>query len=164
VSAESAVPSESAGPVQVGDEAPDFALPDQDRQLVRLSDFRGRKNVVVVFYPLSFTGVCQGELCAIRDSIQDFDSDDVQTLAISCDSAPTHAKWAAEQGYTFPLLADFWPHGEVARAYGVFDEASGLALRGTFIVDKSGKVVYTVVNAIPDARDLEEYRAVLASL
>ena len=150
--------------VEIGDEAPDFVLEDQDRNPVRLSDFRGRKNVVVVFYPLSFTGVCQGELCAIRDSIQDFDGADVQTLAISCDSGPTHAKWAAEQGYTFPLLADFWPHGEVARSYGVLDEASGLALRGTFIVDKAGKVAYKVVNAIPDARDLDEYRKVLASL
>jgi peroxiredoxin len=150
--------------IQIGDEAPDFELADQARQRVRLSDFRGRKNVVVVFYPLAFTGVCQGELCAIRDAIADFDSDDVQTLAISCDSGPVHAKWAAEQGYTFPLLADFWPHGEVARAYGVLDEASGLALRGTFIVDKAGKVAYTVVNAIPDARDLDEYRTVLASL
>ena len=150
--------------VEIGDEAPDFELEDQDRRRVRLSDFRGRKNVVVVFYPLSFTGVCQGELCAIRDSIADFDSDDVQTLAISCDSGPVHARWAQEQGYTFPLLADFWPHGEVARAYGVLDEASGLALRGTFIVDKAGRVAYTVVNAIPDARDLDEYRKVLASL
>ena len=150
--------------VDVGSPAPDFELEDQDRNAVRLSSFRGRKSVVVVFYPLSFTGVCQGELCAIRDSIADFDTDDVQTLAISCDSGPVHAKWAAEQGYTFPLLADFWPHGAVAQAYGVLDEASGLALRGTFIVDKEGVVRSRVVNAIPDARDLEQYKAVLASL
>jgi peroxiredoxin len=150
--------------IEMGDEAPDFALEDQNRQLVRLSDFRGRKNVVVVFYPLSFTGVCQGELCEIRDGIEDFSGDDVQTLAISCDSGPTHATWAAEQGYDFPLLADFWPHGAVAQQYGVFDDTSGLALRGTFIVDKSGKVAYKVVNAIPDARDVAEYRKVLATL
>ncbi len=150
--------------IEIGDEAPDFALEDQGRQVVRLSDFRGRKNVVVVFYPLSFTGVCQGEMCEIRDGIEDFAGDDVQTLAISCDSGPTHAKWAAEQGYDFPLLADFWPHGAVAQSYGVFDEQSGLALRGTFIVDKAGKVAYKVVNAIPDARDVEEYRKVLATL
>ncbi len=150
--------------VDVGDEAPDFELQDQERQPVRLSSFRGRKNVVVVFYPLAFTRTCQGEMCAIRDSIADFDSDDVQTLAISVDSAAVHKRWASEQGYTFPLLADFWPHGEVARAYGVLDEASGLALRGTFIVDKSGRVVHKVVNAIPDARDADEYRKVLATL
>ena len=150
--------------VDVGDEAPDFELQDQTRSPVRLSSFRRRKNVVIVFYPLAFTPTCQGELCAIRDSLVDFDGADVQTLAISCDNGPTHAHWAAEQGYTFPLLTDFWPHGEVARAYGVFDDDSGLALRGTFIVDKGGRVVYKVVNAIPDARDLEDYRAVLASL
>jgi peroxiredoxin len=150
--------------VDVGQEAPDFELMDQDRQPVRLSSFRGHKNVVVVFYPLAFTGVCQGELCAIRDSIADFSGEEVQTLAISVDSGPVHKKWAEEQGYTFPLLADFWPHGEVARAYGVFEEAFGLALRGTFIVDKQGRVAYKVVNAIPDARDAEQYRTVLASL
>ena len=150
--------------VDVGDEAPDFELQDQERSPVRLSSFRGRKAVVVVFYPLSFTPTCQGELCAIRDSLPDFDGDDVQTLAISCDSGPSQARWAAEQGYTFPLLADFWPHGEVARAYGVFDDASGLAQRGTFIVDKQGKVAYTVVNGIPDPRDLGEYRRALARL
>ncbi len=150
--------------VDVGDEAPDFELMDQDRNPVRLSSYRGEKNVIVVFYPLAFTGVCEGELCAIRDSIADFSGDDVQTLAISVDSGPVHAKWAQEQGYTFPLLADFWPHGEVARQYGVFEENIGLALRGTFIVDKQGKVAYKVVNAIPDARDTDEYRKVLAGL
>jgi peroxiredoxin len=150
--------------VDVGDTAPDFELPDGDRTPVRLSTYRGEKNVIVVFYPLAFTGTCQGELCAIRDEIADFSSDDVQTLAISCDSTAVHAKWAAEQGYTFPLLADFWPHGAVATSYGVFDDKIGLALRGTFIIDKQGTVAYKVVNAIPDARDTDEYRRVLAAL
>ena len=150
--------------VDVGDLAPDFTLTDQDRQPVTLSSFRGVKNVVVVFYPLSFTGTCQAELCTIRDSIADFSGDDVQTLAISVDSSPVHKRWADEQGYTFPLLADFWPHGAVASAYGVFNAEIGLALRGTFIVDKQGVVVYKVLNAIPDARDEDEYRKVLAGL
>ena len=150
--------------VDVGDAAPDFELPDGDRTPVRLSSYRGEKNVIVVFYPLAFTGTCQGELCAIRDEIADFSSDDVQTLAISCDSTAVHAKWAAEQGYTFPLLADFWPHGAAATSYGVFDDKIGLALRGTFIIDKQGTVAYKVVNAIPDARDTGEYRRVLAAL
>ena len=150
--------------VDVGDEAPDFELQDQERSPVRLSSFRGQKNVVVVFYPLSFTPTCQGELCAIRDSLPDFDGDDVQTLAVSCDTTAVHKRWAEDQGYAFPLLADFWPHGEVARAYGVFDEESGLAQRGTFIVDKQGKVAYKVVNAMRSPRDLDEYRSVLAGL
>jgi mycoredoxin-dependent peroxiredoxin len=152
-----------AGP-EVGDEAPDFELVDQNRQPVRLSSFRGSRNVVVVFYPLSFTRVCEGELCALRDELADFSNDDVQTLAISCDSSAVHARWAQEQGYEFPLLADFWPHGAVARDYGVLDEASGLAVRGTFIVDREGVVRYKVVNAIPDARDHDAYKKVLANL
>ena len=150
--------------VDVGDLAPDFELQDQDRNTVTLSSFRGEKNVIVVFYPLAFTGVCQGELCAIRDDIADFSNDDVQTLAISVDSGPTHAAWAKEQGYTFPLLADFWPHGAVAKAYGVLNEDIGLAVRGTFIVDKQGVIAYKVVNAIPDARDEQLYKKVLAEL
>ena len=150
--------------VDVGDTAPDFELPDGERKPVRLSSYRGAKAVVLVFYPLAFTGTCQGELCAIRDSIADFDSDDVQTLAVSCDSTAVHAKWAQEQGYTFPLLADFWPHGAVAKDYGVFNDAIGLALRGTFIIDKQGTIVYRVVNGIPDARDPAEYKRVLAAL
>ena len=149
--------------VDVGDLAPDFELADQDRKPVRLSSLRGKK-VVLVFYPLAFTGTCQGELCAIRDSIEDFSGDDVQTLAISVDSPAVHKKWADEQGYTFPLLADFWPHGEVARSYGVLQEDLGLALRGTFILDRDGVVQYKVVNAIPDARDQDAYREVLARL
>ncbi|MEX2420800.1 MAG: peroxiredoxin [Actinomycetota bacterium] len=124
--------------VTLGDEAPDFELEDQTRKPVRLSDYRGKKHVLVVFYPVSFTGVCEGELCSIRDSIDVFRSDEVETLAISVDSTATHAKWAHEQGFDFPLLSDFWPHGEVARAYGVLDASSGVALRGTFLVDKQG--------------------------
>ena len=148
----------------VGDEAPDFELPDQDRRPVRLSSFRGRKNVVLVFYPLTFTPVCEGELCALRDAPEDFSGEDVQTLAVSVDNTPALKRWSLEQGFAFPLLADFWPHGEVARRYGVLDEASGLPLRGTFVVDKAGRIAYTVVNAIPDARDADEYRRVLSSL
>ena len=106
---------DDAGTPELGSEAPDFELPDADRQMVRLSSFRGSKNVVVVFYPLAFTGVCQGELCTIRDSIEDFSGDDVVTLAISVDSTAVHKKWADEQGYTFPLLADF---GRTARWRG----------------------------------------------
>ena len=150
--------------VETGDEAPDFELRDQDKNAVRLSSFRGSKNVVLVFYPLAFTGTCQGELCAIRDSIADFSNDETVTLAISVDSTATHAEFAKAQGYDFPLLADFWPHGAVAKEYGVFNDDIGLALRGTFIVDKAGKVAYKVVNAIPNARDLDEYKAVLAGL
>ena len=149
---------------EVGSPAPDFTLKNQDREDVTLSAFRGGRSVLVVFYPFAFSGICAGELTAVRDDLPSFQNDDLQVLAVSCDHTFTLKAWSDAQGYAFPLLADFWPHGEVARAYGVFDEESGLAQRGTFIVDKQGKVAYKVVNAIPDARDLDEYRSVLAGL
>jgi peroxiredoxin len=149
--------------VDVGDLAPDFVLNDQDRQPVRLSDFRGKK-VVLVFYPRSFTGLCQGELCAIRDQITDFSNDDVQTIAVSTDTYATHKRFADEQGYAFPLLEDFWPHGEVARTYGVLNEEFGVALRATFVLDREGVVAWKVVNGLGDVRDPAEYAKVLASL
>lgn len=150
--------------VKVGDEAPDFELNDQHNSPVRLSDFRGRKNVVLVFYPWAFTRVCTGELCAIRDELPAFENDDVQVLSVSVDSVMAHRVYADTEGLTYPMLSDFWPHGAVAQAYGVFDHEHGAAVRGTFILDRAGVVRWKVVNAIPDARDLEEYQKVLASL
>ncbi|MFC5750002.1 peroxiredoxin [Actinomadura rugatobispora] len=150
--------------VEVGDVAPDFELKDQHGTPVKLSDFRGRKNVVLVFYPLAFSGVCTGELCAIRDELPTLGGDDVQVLAVSVDSMFALRAWSDQEKYQFPLLADFWPHGGTAQAYGVFDEEKGLALRGTFVIDTGGVVRWKVVNAIPDARDLDEYRKALAGL
>jgi peroxiredoxin len=150
--------------VEVGDKAPDFTLKDQNNEQVSLSDFAGKRDVVLLFYPLTFTGVCQGELCAVRDDLGSFQNDKVQVLAVSVDSAYSHKVWANEQGYEFPLLADFWPHGKVASDYGVFNEAAGIATRGTFIIDKSGVVRWKVVNAIPDARDQTEYLKALGEL
>jgi peroxiredoxin len=151
--------------VEVGDVAPDFELKDQHGTPVKLSDFRGAKNVVLVFYPLAFSGVCTGELCAIRDELPTLgDADDVQVLAVSVDSMFALRAWADQEKYTFPLLADFWPHGGTARRYEVFDDEKGVATRGTFIIDTEGVVRWKVVNAIPDARDLDEYRKALAGL
>jgi len=115
-------------------------------------------------YPFTFTGVCTGELSAIRDELPSFQNDDVQVLAVSVDSVASHRVFADQQGLEYPLLSDFWPHGAVAQAYGVFDERVGVAVRGTFIVDKEGVLRWQVVNALPDARDLTEYQKVLASL
>jgi mycoredoxin-dependent peroxiredoxin len=149
--------------VEVGDSAPDFELTDQHGAPVKLSDFRGKK-VVLVFYPLAFSGVCQGELCEIRDGLPSFGDNEAQVLTVSVDSMFAHRAWAEQQGYEFPLLSDFWPHGQVSREYGVLDEAKGIATRGTFIIDPEGIVRWKVVNAIPDARDLDEYRKVPAEL
>src|SRR5947199_2719002 len=150
--------------VEVGALAPDFVLKDQNNQEVRLSDFRGVRNVLLVFYPLAFTGVCQGELCQVQSDLGTFVNDSVQLLTISVDSVYAHKVWADREGYDFPLLADFWPHGAVAQAYGIFNDKAGFANRGTFIIDKSGIVRYKVVNAVPDARDKSEYAKVLANI
>jgi mycoredoxin-dependent peroxiredoxin len=147
-----------------GQAAPDFELRDQHGQRVRLSSFRARKAVVVMFYPYAFSRVCTGELCAVRDDLSTFESDDVQVLAVSCDPMFSLRAFADRDGLTFPLLSDFWPHGEVARAYGVFNEESGCADRSTFIVDKAGSVRWMVHSAMPDARDLQEQARVLAEV
>jgi peroxiredoxin (alkyl hydroperoxide reductase subunit C) len=124
-----------------GTAAPDFTMKDQDGNDVSLSSFKGKQNVVLVFYPFTFTGVCEGELCALRDDIGEFETADAQLLAISNDSRHSQRIWAEQQGYTFPILSDFWPHGEVSKAYGVFNEALGAANRATFVIDKSGTSV-----------------------
>ncbi|SEG13933.1 Peroxiredoxin [Thermomonospora echinospora] len=149
--------------VEVGDVAPDFELTDQHGTPVRLSDHRGEHNVVVVFYPLAFSGVCTGELGAIRDALPSL-GEDARVLAVSVDSMFAQRAWADREGYAFPLLSDFWPHGEVARAYGVFDAERGVAVRGTFVIDREGVVRWKVVNALADARDIDEYRKALATL
>jgi peroxiredoxin (alkyl hydroperoxide reductase subunit C) len=150
-------------PIEVGAEAPDFVLKDQNNQEVRLSDFRGRRTVVVVFYPLAFTGICQSELSEVRDNLDEYVNDNVQLLTISVDSAYTHKVWATEQGYEFPLLADFWPHGGVAQAYGVFDDEKGFANRGTFVIDRAGVVRFAEMNGPGEARDQEGWRKALAA-
>jgi len=150
--------------IAVGAEAPDFVLKDQNNQEVRLSDFRDKKHVLLVFYPLAFTGTCQGELCQMRDNIGDFQSDDVQVLTISVDSPYSHKVWAEREGYEFPLLADFWPHGAVAQLYGVFNDERGFANRGTFIIDKTGIVRFAEMNGPGQARDQDGWRKALAAL
>ena len=147
----------------VGNPAPNFELPDQHGVKVSLTSFRDKKNVVVLFYPYSFTGTCTGELCEIRDNLNSFQNEDVQLLAISCDSIFVQRKFAEEQGYEFPVLSDFWPHGEVAMAYEVFRPDRGAAIRGTFIIDKKGILRWQVVN-IKDARNAEDYKAAIAAL
>ncbi|WP_155373311.1 peroxiredoxin [Catellatospora vulcania] len=151
-------------PIEAGAAAPEFVLKDQNNQEVRLSDFRGAKNVLLVFYPLAFTRTCEGELCEIRDNLGDFVNEDTQVLSVSVDSVFAHKVWANEQGYEFPLLADFWPHGGVAQAYGVFNEDRGYANRGTFVIDKAGVVRYAEMNLPGEARDQEAWRKALAAL
>ena len=147
----------------VGGPAPDFELVNQYGEPVRLSAFRGQ-NVVLVFYPFAFSGICTGELCEIRDNLALFEDANAVVLAVSVDSKFTLRAYAEQEGYAFDLLADFWPHGAAASLYGVFDPESGMAQRGTFIIDAGGTIRYTVVNPRGQARDLGEYRKALAGL
>ena len=151
-------------PIDVGTQAPDFTLKDQNNQEVALADFRGRKAVLLVFYPLAFTGTCQGELAEIRDNLPEYANDDVQVLTVSVDSPYSHKVWAEREGFAFPLLADFWPHGAVAQAYGVFNAERGCANRGTFVIDKAGVVRYAELNPPGRARDPGAWRKALAEL
>ena len=149
---------------EVGTEAPDFTVKDQNNQDVTLSSFRGDRAVLLVFYPFAFSGTCTGELCAVRDDLADFQNDDVQILAISADHPYALKAWSEAQGFDFPLLSDFWPHGEVAKAYGVFFEPRGMATRGTFLVDKDGIVQFAEVNGPGEARDQNGWRKAVAAL
>lgn len=148
----------------VGTEAPDFTLKDQNNAEVTLSSFRGGRNVLVVFYPFAFSGICTGELTAVREDLPSFQNDDVQILAVSVDHPFALKAWADAQTYDFPLLADFWPHGKVARDYGVFNDAAGFALRGTFLVDRSGVVQFAEVNGPGEARDQDAWKKALAAV
>ena len=150
--------------ITVGAEAPDFSLKDQNNQVVRLADFRGHKAVLLVFYPFTFTGTCQGELTEIRDHLDDYQNEHVQVLAVSVDSVYAHKVWATQEGFDFPLLADFWPHGAVAQAYGVFHFEGGMANRGTFLIDTEGVVRFAEMLGPGESRDQNVWREALTGL
>jgi peroxiredoxin len=147
-----------------GTTAPDFTLRDQFGQDVTLSSFRDRKAVAIVFYPYAFSGVCTGEMSGIRDRLDEFLTFDTELLAISCDPVYSLRAFADQDGLNFPLLSDFWPHGEVARAYDVFDEAKGSARRSSYVVDKGGVIRWSVHNANPQSRDLDAHLSQLRAL
>ena len=151
-------------PIDVGARAPDFTLKDQNNQEVQLSDFRGRKAVLLVFYPLAFTGTCQGELTEIKDNISEYVNEHIQVLTVSVDSPYSHKVWAEREGYDFPLLADFWPHGAVAQAYGVFHDKAGFANRGTFVIDQDGVVRFAQMHGPGEPRDQKTWREALSEI
>ncbi|MDR6119068.1 peroxiredoxin [Aeromicrobium sp. SORGH_AS981] len=149
--------------IDVGQPAPDFTLKSQHGEDVSLSSFRGRP-VALVFFPFAFSGICTGELCEIRDNIGAFADSDVEVLAISCDHFFSNRAFADAEGLTFPVLSDFWPHGEVSRAYGIFNEGAGAPERGTYLADAEGVLRWKVEHPIGQARDFDAYRAALAEL
>jgi mycoredoxin-dependent peroxiredoxin len=152
----------------VGTPAPDFTLRDQNQQPVTLSGYwgnhQGAKNVLLVFFPLAFTGICQGELDRLRDSLPDFENDERAALAISVGPPPTHKVWATESGFTFPVLSDFWPHGEVSQVYGVFNDVAGISNRGTFVIDRAGIIQFAEMKQPGEARDQRLWADALAAL
>lgn len=150
--------------IAVGEQAPDFTLRDQNNEPVTLSSFRGQRAVLLIFYPLAFTGICTGELCAVRDDLSAFQNGDVQVLCTSVDSVYAHKVFSEREGYEFPLLSDFWPHGEVARTYGVFNEETGFANRGTFLIDTNGVVTFAEMNPPGQGRDPETWREAIKAL
>ena len=149
--------------VVVGSQAPDFTLPSTSGDPVTLSALRGQK-VVLMFYPYAFTGVCTGEVCALSDDLSSFAELDAQVLSVSCDALPTLKKFAAEENLAYPLLSDFWPHGAVAGAYGVFLDTLGAANRGTFIIDADGILRWSVVTGLGEPRDTTDYLKALAEI
>jgi mycoredoxin-dependent peroxiredoxin len=150
--------------LDVGNQAPDFTLKDQNHQPVTLSSFRDVRNVLLVFFPLAFTGICQGELDEIRDHLPEYENDDTATLAISVGPPPTHKIWAIQSGFTFPVLSDFWPHGAVSKAYGVFNDDAGVANRGTFAVDRAGTIRFAEMKQPGERRDQSVWTDALTAL
>lgn len=147
--------------VSVGDQAPEFKLINQFGEEISLSSFMGKKPVLLVFFPLAFSSICSGELCELRDNISMFENPNVELLAISVDSKFVQAEFAAQQGYSFNVLADFWPHGKVAQDYGVFLDKSGYAARSTFLIGLSGDVVAKFAMPAGQARKLSDYKKAL---
>ena len=144
--------------------APDFELANQFGERIRLSEFRGVKPVALVFYPLAFSSTCTSELCELRDNLSLFKESGIELIGISVDSKATLRAWAEEEGYDFTLLADFWPHGDVSKEYGVFIEEKGFATRATFLIDINGVIRESFITAPGEARPLAAYREAVAAL
>ncbi len=151
-------------PLDVGDEAPDFTLRDQHGQEQTLSVRRPLRNVLLVFYPFAFTGVCSGEMRELSDNVAAWDDLGTDVLAVSCDPVPSLRAFADQERLTIPLLSDFWPHGAVSSKYGAFDDSLGAAGRRTYAIDRTGTIRWTVRTAIPNARDITDYLKALADL
>jgi peroxiredoxin len=148
-----------------GDEAPDFELRSHRGGTVRLSDFRGKKNVVLAFHPLAFTPVCATQMQNYQSDLPRLDTHDAVVLGISIDPQPSKTAWAATLGpITFDLLSDFHPHGEVAQKYGIFRPKEGFSERAVFVIDKRGRIAWGKTYAIPEQPPSTEYLDALAEL
>jgi peroxiredoxin len=138
--------------VEAGQQAPDFDLQVNADTRVRLEDFRGEKNVLLVFHPYAFTGICEAESCDIQDNLERYREAETEVVFVSCDAWPARQAWKKELGHDYTFASDFWPHGAAAQAYGVFDEAKGISVRGTFLIGKDGVVKWSLVHAPGEQR------------
>ena len=145
-------------------QAPDFELPNQFGEHVRLGEFKGKKPVALVFFPLAFSSTCTSELCDLRDNLAMFKTNGIELIGISVDSKATLRSFADAEGYDFTLLADFWPHGGVAKEYGVFLENKGFANRATFLIDINGIIRASFITAPGEPRSIAEYRAAVQEI
>ena len=150
-------------PLEIGSDAPDFTLLNQDRQPVSLESLKGSRSVIV-FIPFAFTRTCEGELCQIRDEYSMFDEADTRVVAITCNTLHANRVWAEQQGFQFDLLSDFWPHGATARLYDTFNETFGYAERTTYFLDEAGVIVdVSRSENLGEARPFDDYRAAISS-
>ncbi|MEX0946389.1 MAG: redoxin domain-containing protein [Acidimicrobiia bacterium] len=147
---------------EVGSRAPEFELRDQNWETRTLSDLAGSK-AMVVFIPWAFTRTCQAELCTLRDNFSSLEARGVKVAVITCDSVASNRRWAKDQGFTFPILSDHWPHGATAQAYGCFNPVLGVAMRSTYVLDPEGVVTEVIAtDQIDQVRDFNEYERALA--
>ena len=147
----------------LGQPAPGFTARNQHGELLTVSGLRGAP-AVIIFYPWAFSSICRDELAAIRDDHERFVAVGARVLAVSCDAMYTLRAYADAEGIPFDLLSDHWPHGAIAQAYGVFDEESGCARRGTFVLDSAGLIRWQQVNQINEPRKLAAVLAAAANL
>ena len=151
-------------PIEIGQPAPEFELRNVDGETVSLADLAGRKSLIV-FIPFPFTGTCEGELCTIRDRMAELNEIDANVVAITTDTPFSNKVWAERNGFEFPVLSDFWPHGSVTDAYGTFDPKVGAANRSSFVLDADGVVRAVVATESRKfARDYDDYLAALNAI
>ena len=132
--------------ITTGDRAPEFDLEVKPGERVRLADFAGKRNVLLVFHPYAFTPLCELEARDLQENLESFRNAETDVVFVSCDTSAARQAWREQLGAEYTFASDVWPHGEAAKAYGVFDDSTGAALRGTFLIDKSGTVVWSLVN------------------
>lgn len=151
-------------PLAIGTAAPDFSLLDQNKNEVSLDDIKGH-NALIVFIPFPFTGHCDNEGCQLRDGLAELGGLEAKVIVITAHAVPTNAKWASENGFEFPVLADYWPHGDVVRSYGAFNDVTGTANRVTYVLDTSG-IIRDVIStdSLGTPREYELYGEALSVL